>query len=296
MVFFLFAGYGAALFYSEESVDAKRTVWKAVFAGLAVSMVIIALSVYSELVAVPQSALGTISSAPIPELAAWITYIPAPVLLALNMIILVVSLIVFGAAGGSAARLLWAMSRDGFIKSNWLKQLHPTRGVPHRSAAVNFILSLAMQLAVVGVMVKFYGYNANTIALAWFVNGTAATIFWYLHHFVPEFGLFAYLTKHPKSGFSTLRKITSGLIIPIAGALLFIYTFYEGIISDTVEPFLAFVIFTLVVTVGIVVFIIYKHMTGGMGESVVSYSLAESGGTGAIGASPDPINSVVLKD
>ena len=274
--FFLFAGYGSALFYSEEAVNAKKTVWKAVFVGLFISMAIIDLSVYSELVSVPRSQYGALVSASIPEITAWVHFIPPIELFGLNMVIMVVSLIVFGAAGGSAARLLWSLARDDFIKSKWLAQLHGTKGVPQRAAGVNFVLCLIMQISVAGAMVFYYGYNANTIATAWFVSGTAATIFWYLHHFIPEFGLYAYLTKHPIPNFSLIRKIVSELVIPIGGAALFGYTFYEGIISDSVEPYFAFVIMCLVVTLAIIAYVAYKYKKGELGKSVISYSVSES--------------------
>ncbi len=94
--FYLFAGYGAALFYGEEGVQARRTLWKAVYVGLTISAVVIALSAYSEVVSVPKSDLANVGQASIPQLVTWIHYIPAGVLVGLNMFILVVSMIAYG--------------------------------------------------------------------------------------------------------------------------------------------------------------------------------------------------------
>jgi hypothetical protein len=130
----------------------------------------------------------------------------------------------------------------------------------------------------VGVlMARFYGYNADTVADCFFVAGTASTILWYFHHFVPEFGLFTFLGKHKEIKFSKARRYVSGLIIPIGGGALFVYTFYLGIVSDLVEPYLAFVIMALVIIVGVIVYTIYKSRKGEIGESTVNYMVAESG-------------------
>ncbi|GGM70390.1 amino acid transporter [Thermogymnomonas acidicola] len=278
--FYLFAGYGAALFYGEEGVQARRTLWKAVYVGLTISAVVIALSAYSEVVSVPKSDLANVGQASIPQLVTWIHYIPAGVLVGLNMFILVVSMIAYGAGGGSQARLLWAMSRDNFIKSQWLRKLDEKTQVPRRAAMVNFAFALFTVLVVAAVLVKVYGYNADTVSLGFFVAGTTSTILWYFHHFVPEFGLYAFLSRHREIKFSTARKVLSGLVVPIGGTALFVYTFYEGIIGNLVEPYFGFVVMALLIVVGVIAYTLYKARKGELGESVVSYMVAEAGREG----------------
>lgn len=275
--FYLFTGYGAALFYAEEGVQSRKNMWKAVYIGLTISAFIIALAAYSEVASVPLSDLSNVGNSSIPQLATWIYFIPAPALLALNMIILVVSLIAFGAGGGSQARLMWAMTRDKFIKSNWLNRIHEKRQTPSNAASFDAILAGLTVLMVAVLMVYFYGYNANTVADCFFVAGTASTILWYFHHFVPEFGLFTFLGRHKEIKLSRVRRYVSGLIIPIAGGALFIYTFYLGIVSDLVEPYLAFVIVALAIIVAVIVYTVYKSKKGEIGESTVNYMVAESG-------------------
>ncbi|ADL19823.1 Probable cationic amino acid permease [Acidilobus saccharovorans 345-15] len=274
--FFTFAGYGTALFYSEEGVNPTRDVWKAIYVGLTVSAVAIALAAYSELVAVPRSELSQVTSSALPQLVAWSRYFPLSALVGLNFLILVVSLIAFGAGGGSQARLLWAMARDNFISSGWLKELN-RHGVPANAALLDFALALATTLAVAASLVKVYGYNPNTVAVAWYVMGTASSITWYFHHFVPEFGLFPYVRRHPELGFSKLRLAVSGLAFPVLGTALFVYTFYEGVVSDLVEPYFAFMVTSLLVVVGIAAYTAYRASKGALGESVVSYMAVEAG-------------------
>ena len=275
--FYLYAGYGASIFFGEEGVKARKNLWRAVYIGLSISAVVIALSVYSELIAIPRSSLSVVSGAANPQLVTWTHYFPIGVLMAFNMIVLVVSMASYASGGGSQARLLWAMARDGFIKSKWLGELNPRTGVPSRTALVNFILALVTFLSVSSLLVKFYGYNPNTIVLGFFVAGTTSTILWYFHHFVPEFGLFSFLGKHKEINYSAKRRLVAGLVIPLAGTTLFIYTFYEGIIGDLVEPYFAFVILASSIVVATLLYTFYKQRKGELGESTVGYMVAESG-------------------
>ena len=97
--FYTFTGYASPLFYSEESINSRKNVWKAIYLGLTISAITIALVTYSEVVSVPYSQLTAIGSSSMPQLVAWIYYFPKVYLFILNLIIAVVSLIAFG--GGS---------------------------------------------------------------------------------------------------------------------------------------------------------------------------------------------------
>ena len=275
--FFLFVGYGAVLFYSEEAKHGRRDVWRAVYISLTISAIVIALSAYSIVAAVPLSTLINISSSMFPQVSAWIHYMPASALFALNMIVAVVSMLAFGSGAGAQARLMWAMARDNFIRSNWLRKLDEKNKTPVNAIILQFIISALVTLAIAAGMVTFYGYNATTIATAWFVAGTAATILWYFHHFIPEFGLFGYVWKNKNIKYSRARLWIVGMLIPILGMILFLYTFYEGIISSLVEPYFAFVIISAIALIGAALYVVYKARTNSLGESVVSYMAAELG-------------------
>ncbi len=274
--FFLYVGYGTTLFFSEESINGRKDVWRAVYLGLGLSAIVIALSAYSEVASVPASQFGSVSSATLPELVTWIHYIPASALLILNLFVVAISMLSFGAGAGAQSRLLWAMTRDGFIKNKWLNTLSKKNRTPVNSIIFQFIIILLMALAIAFTLVHFYGYNLTTITTAWFVCGSAGTILWYFHHFIPEFGLFPFLNKNSEIKYSVFRKWIIGLALPIGGTALFIYTFYLGIISDLAEPYFAFVIMDVIILLVILLFIIYKVKTNSIGGSTIEYMVAEA--------------------
>ena len=183
----------------------------------------------------------------------------------------------FGGGAGSQSRLMWAMTRDGFVKSKRLNRLNSSRSTPTNAAAFDSLLAGITVMLVGLVMVYFYGYTPSTVADCFYVGGTASTILWYFHHFIPEFGLFTFLGKHKELKFSQARRYVSGLIIPVAGGVLFVYTFYLGIISDLVEPYLAFVVLAVLILIAIIVYTIYKKIKGELGNSTVEYMMAETG-------------------
>ena len=144
------------------------------------------------------------------------------------------------------------------------------------SIIFQFIIILFMAFSIAVIMVHFYGYNLATITTAWFVCGSAGTILWYFHHFIPEFGLFPFLNKNSEIKYSIFRKWVIGLALPIGGTVLFIYTFYLGIVSDLAEPYFAFLIVDVIILLVIFAFIVYKVKTKSMGGSAIEYMVAES--------------------
>ena len=275
--YYFYTGYGSSLFYTEETKSATLITWIAIYLSLTFSAFVIAINAYSEVVAVPLKDLSAVASAPIPQLASWVYYVPTSALLILNILLALVSFIAFGGYGGSQARLLWAMARDNFIKSEWLKRLHLKRNVPVNAALLSLILSLIATFGIAGAVFAVYGYSADTVALVWPVTATIGSLTWYFHHFIPELGLWGFLRKHPEIKWSAFRKYVAGLIVPIAGIAFFTYTFYEGIISNLVEPYFAAVLVALISMAGAAIYVAYKARKGDLGESVVHYMLAEMG-------------------
>lgn len=274
--FFLFVGYGSTLFYSEEAKNGRRDVWKAVYIGLGLSAVVIALSAYSVVATVPSSSLGVVSNATLPEIVAWIHYIPAPALLILSLIVVIISMLSFGAGAGSQSRLMWSMARDQFIQSIKLRKLSQKNRTPVNSILLQSILALVFAIIVAVSLVSAYGYNIGTVTTAWFAVGSGGTVVWYFHHFIPEFGLFPYLNRRKELKYSPLRKWVVGLVVPIGGSALFVYTFYLGILSDLLEPYFAFMLAAAVSLLGVFIYVVYKAKTNKLGESTVAYMAAES--------------------
>ncbi len=274
--FFLFVGYGSTLFYSEEARNGRKDVWKAIYIGLGLSAIVIALSAYSVVVAVPTSQLAGVSVATLPEIVAWIHYIPPSALLILSLIVVVISMLSFGAGGGSQSRLMWSMARDQFVNSVKLRKLSKKNKTPVNSIILQSILAFIFAVIVVIVLVSTYGYNVETVTTAWFAVGAGGTIVWYFHHFIPEFGLFPYINKHKDIKYSLVRKWVIGLVVPIAGTALFVYTFYLGIVSDLLEPYFSFMVAAISALFAILLYVIYKSRTNKLGQSTVAYMAAES--------------------
>jgi len=279
--FFLFAGYGIALFFSEEGVQPRKNVWKAIYGGLIVATLIIGIVTYSMLVAVPRGELAAVGTSALPQLVTWIRYIPTPVLVGLNFLIAIIAMLGFGSQTGSQARILYSLGRDDFIKNNWVKKLNPKSSIPSRAVLVNLILALVSMLLVMAIFIHIYGYNPNSIAVAWFVSGTISTLFWFLHHFIPEVGLYPFIRKHRKYiKFSTGRIIVSSLIVPIVATAMFIYIFYLGIVSDLVEPYFGALIGVVILTfvlLGYVIFKYYRHTIGSSAVSDIAKEFIEQG-------------------
>lgn len=263
--FLSFIGYGAPIFYSEEDPHARKTVWKGIILGVFIAVAIGSLAIYSELAAV--SNINAISSSPIPLLSAYAAYIGRYGLFFFLIINIPISIIAWIAAGGGQARLLWTISRDKLIKSRWLGELDPKTKVPKNAAIFNYILALIMNFSVAGVLLGIYGYNDNAMFYAAFAPFTAATVSWYIHHFIPDISLGAYFVKH-KIKISLLRKIATGLLAPVFGVILFSYAFYAGIVSDEVEPYFAFVMLALLFAVAGAVWVYIKYRKKEFGESL----------------------------
>jgi amino acid transporter len=273
--FFLFVGYGSTLFYSEEAKNGRKDVWKAIYIGLGISALVIALSAYSVVATVPSSKLGAISSSTLPELVSWIHYIPAPALLILSFIVVVISMLSFGAGAGSQSRLMWSMARDQFIDSIKLRKLSKNK-TPTNAIILQFIVVIVFAFSAGGALVAIYGYSISTITIAWFAAGAGGTVVWYFHHFIPEFGLFPYINKHKELKYSFARKWIIGIVVPLGGTALFLYTFYLGIVSDLLEPYFSFMLIAVAALLGIVIYVTYKAKTNKLGESTVSYMAAEA--------------------
>lgn len=270
--FLAFTGYGNPLFYSEEGAKARKTVWKAILVAVFVATIIGSLSIYSEIAAVPN--INAIASSAIPLLTAYGRYIGTAGLLVWYIALLPLYYTNLSAGTGSWARLVWAMTRDGFIKSKWLNKVN-SRKIPVNALIFNAITALITITVIGAVIFKIYGYNENATFYAGFGPATAAVVAWYFHHFIPDLGLGVYIRKF-KVKVSKLRFAITAIITPAFGVGLFAYAFYAGIISNLVEPYLAFVIAALVMIFAMAIFTAYKVMKKQMGESVVTYMAAEA--------------------
>lgn len=271
--FLTFIGYGNALFYSEEGSRSRSIVWKSILVSLVILVAIGSVSIYSEVAAL--SSVSTVENSAIPLLTAYGPYFGTIGLFIFWGIFIPIYYVGLMGGAGAQARLLYAMSRDGFIKSKWLKQLHTRRKVPIHAAIVNFIIALVSIVTTSTVLFHVYGYNENTMFYVGFAPFTTAVILWYFHHFIPDISLGFYVHKH-KLKVSPLRFVFTAIIAPAIGVFFFSYAFYLGILSNAVEPYFAFVITAFVLVLAAVVYVAYKAAKNQLGESVIETFATEA--------------------
>ena len=271
--FLTFIGYGNPIFYSEEGTEARKTVWRSIVIALILTVVIGTVSIYSELAATAN--ISAIEASAIPLLSAYGKYFGTLGLFVFWALLIPIYYTSIMGGSGSHARLLYAMARDNFIKSNWLKRLHPKRQIPQNAAFVNYLITLGIVIVASTVLFSVYGYSENTMFYLGFAPFTTATILWYFHHFIPDISLGFYIKKN-KIKESRIRFVVTSIITPAAGVLVFGYAFYSGIVSDLLEPYFAFVLIALILAGIIAIYVYYKAKTNSLGGSTVHYLAMEA--------------------
>lgn len=265
--FLTYEAYGTGLFFSEEGKEAKKAVWRSIIFALIIATLIGVVSIYSELAA--SHNIAGLASSPIPLVTAYLPYVGGFV--ALFLVLLFVpfyfSSNVLGTSGAQA-RLLYSLSRDGFIKSDKLSQLGKQQ-TPVNAAIVNFILAAIGTIVVMAVVIPVYGYNETTLFYVAFAPYTAATILWYFHHFIPDVSLYFYYRK-AKIKVSFIRKLVVGVLTPAFGVGIFVFAFYDGVVSSEVEPYFAFVVVAAIIAIGSAVYVAIKAKLNALGGSFVT--------------------------
>lgn len=272
MGFWLYVGYGAPLFYSEEGVNPTKDVWRAITSALTSSAAVYALSAYSIIAAVPPGKIAALESAPMPMYYAWSSYLPSPLLLSYAFI-LAPSALAYGGPAGSHARLLWAMARDGFMDIGWLKRLD--KGVPKNAALFNLAVSSAVAISLGAFAFLIRGFSVASAEDAWLYSSISATTLWYLHHVQPELGLYGFLRRHPEVKMSRLRRVGIAIVAPAIGTAAFAYTFYVAL--EYKYSYRAPVYAALATAAAALTYTYYKKRRGELGKSTISYMLAERG-------------------
>lgn len=211
----LYVGYGAPLFYSEEAAEPERDVWRAVVLALVASSLVYTLTAYALAATRPRP-----GGAPL-YISAWSRYLPSA-LLALYPLLAAPAAVAYGGPAGSHARLLWAMAREGIIKSDWLARRR--RGVPLNAALFNFLLSAAGASALMALFVWAYGPSPESAERAWLAASSTATLTWYYHHVLPQFALYPWLKRRGRLG---AREYAVSLAAPALASAFFAFSVYE---------------------------------------------------------------------
>ncbi len=270
--FLTFEAYGNGLFFSEEGINSRKTLWRAIIIGVLLATVIGSIIIYSELAAYPN--ITGLSASPLPLVTSYLSFIGkiGVLFLAFIYVPFYFSSNIIGASGAQA-RLLYSLSRDKFIKSRWLSKLSRSK-TPANAALVNFIVASVMTILVLAIMIPVYGYNETSLFYVAFAPYTAATILWYFYHGIPDVSLYFY---YRRSGIkvSFARKLFASIIAPAFGLGIFAYAFYDGVISNLVEPYFAFVLIAIIIVIVSAIFVIYKGYTNSLGDSVIERTMNE---------------------
>ncbi|MCW2719086.1 APC family permease [Pseudonocardia sp.] len=140
---FTLVGFEAAADMAEETVDARRTVPRAMILSVVVSGVLGWAALIGFTVAIPD--LAAVSSSPVP-LAAIAEYWLGPVLTKVFLAVVVFSmfaLVVVAAASNS--RLIFAMARDGMLPfSNLLRRVNPRTSTPVPALVTSLVVCLVL--------------------------------------------------------------------------------------------------------------------------------------------------------
>lgn len=155
-------GFEAAADMSEETVDARRTVPRAIILSVVVSSVLGMLTLIGFTLAIPDLASAQASPFPLADVAYyWLGETMAGVLLALVAFSMFALTVVAAAA---SARLIFSMARDNLLPaSSALRRINRGTKTPVIALLVSLVLCLALML---------YGY-ANGNAFGTLVGATA---------------------------------------------------------------------------------------------------------------------------
>lgn len=268
--FLFYTGYGVPLFFSEEGKASFKDVWKAIVIGVVIPTVVGVIAIYSEVVAVGLPHASQLQNDLSPGLAAFIPYLGIPA----AIVFIIVALLGQGfggfVPGMTTARLLYSMSRDGFLGSKTLNKVSK-KGIPINAAIANLVIGILATVIDEVVMIHYYGLS-NGVFDALFLAGSMAVAFWFIHHIIPDISLAVYLHRR-KISLLKPRNFIISLIAPAGAVILFVYSFYEGYSSLT-EPYFGGLIFVLLSMVAVVIYVAIKYKMNTLGESYISKNVS----------------------
>jgi len=272
--FLFYGGYGTSLPFSEEG-KSRETMWKALLLGIVISAVVGILGMYSEVVLIGPSNISTLASSVNPAVTAFF-----PLLGYIGVWILLIDyvftiMIVSTGMMSAGARILYALGRDGFFdkKTNEKITKLDVKNIPRNAAIVVFILDFIVSIVLSALMFYLYGYYSGMFYVP-FLAGSMFVAAWYFHHIVPDLAMMRALPKKFKQKLTTPRNLFISVISPLAGAAIFIYSFYEGYSSLT-EPYLGGLIVILLMMVIFAIWVGIKQKRGTLGRSFIDEALLQ---------------------
>lgn len=268
--FLYYTTYGTPLFFSEET-KRHTDIWKSIVLSVTLMTALGIFAIYAEVAGLGISQISSLPSDWNPGVIAMGPYIGH-----LGVVILV-SVAIFGAAlptllvGLGGSRVLYAMGRDQFFskKTNeFLTRLNPKYNTPGSAAIL--ILVVTMVLIAIQDLLLIYFYGAfNGFVYAFLFPASIGTALWFIHHAVPQFAMQGVYRKQLKQSLMKPRNLLIGVLAPLFGSALFVYSFYEGY-SSLPEPFFAGLVLVLLITVASILIVVVKHRNKSLGNSFIS--------------------------
>lgn len=265
--FLSYTNYGNPLFFTEEGKSSFRDAWRAMVLIIVIFTIVGLIGTYSMIATINPASLSTLTSDWNP---AYVSYFPIIGFFAV-MVYIIISLIMQIVAcltpGMAAARMFFALSRDGFLKSKWFQKIDEKRGTPVNGALANFVIGLILILAFEIPLFIVYG-NSLGAFYSIFLSGSMGVAIWFFHHIIPDLAFPVYLNKAKKRLFSSRYFITA-ILAPAGAVILFVTSLYYGY-SNLVEPYLLGFILAMGLIVFNAIYVAYKWKKGTLGKSYIS--------------------------
>ncbi len=216
-----YIGYSSVVGFAEEAKFPKRTMKKAIVTSLLMTAVFETLIMYSITVGTSPSNLSSIANTYAPALFLTKQYMGvafASIVLAVALIGEVTSPLTFGS---SAARVGYALARDGFFPKSFAK-IHGKYGTPYVSTLFVFAFSVIVSVVTQVIMVAKYGVETGFFysIIFWVV---ALTFMNLLYHSIVNETL--PLLMHRLKEMSIVKHVLGPTIGTAITVLVFYYTF-----------------------------------------------------------------------
>jgi amino acid transporter len=220
-----YIGYSSVVGFSEEAKLSKSTMKKAIVTSLLMTAIFETFIMYSVTVGTSPSNLASLSSTYAPALFLTKEYMG----LGFAFVVLIVAL--FGEIsspltfGNSAARVGFALSRDGVLPG-YFSKIHRKYRTPYISVLFVFIFSAAVSIVTQVILVHYYGVATGFFysIIFWVVVLTFMNLLY--HAVVNE--VLPFFMKKLKN-----LNIIKHVIVPSAGTLIIILVFYYTFLGIT---------------------------------------------------------------
>ena len=241
--FLAYGGYGSVLSIAEEAKLPKKNIKKAVVTALLIMIAFDTLVVYS-IVAAAGPHLSTVDGFFAPGLYVTRQFFGLGIALFAFLSVLIAQLLSPIIFGNTGARILFALSRDGFLPKS-LSKVNKKYGSPFIAILWTFLIIVVGAIATLIPMVYVFG-ESNGLFFSFVLWAIAITIFTLLYHIITNAALPFFLRKMG----SGIRPFTH-LIAPSIGSVIMIVAIYYSLLGLTYPLSLAYVMIPAWIVIGL---------------------------------------------